>query len=311
MNVTLAGMPATTRPTFTSLLQAELFKITRQRGIWISAIVIAVVFALFSLEYYFVLRAFSARLGDGSEAPLGVVPYSLITGLLDSVRGFAGIFATFVTVFAIALEYQQGTIRVLLARGVGRLRLLGAKLLASLITSLAMLVVLLVLAFLMGNFDISAGLSGQSVGAATQLPDFFWSDTLGYIGTVAISVAATVLFAGMFSVVGRSMAFGLSFALAYFPVESIVSNILRAIGIANNDPNWTNVPNYFFGTTLTNMPLEWLPNRNLSIFQFLNRAVQGITGSIDGTQVLTVSAIYIVVFAALAGYLMQKRDVLQ
>jgi ABC-2 type transport system permease protein len=311
MNVTLAGTPAATRPSFASMLRAELFKISRQRGIWISAIIIAAVFALFSLEYYFILRALSDRLASASEVLPGTVPYSVMTGLLDSVRGFVGIFATLVTVFAIALEYQQGTIRVLLARGVGRLRLLGTKLLASLIVSLGMLVVLLVLALVMGNFDIAAGLGGQSLGAATQLPDFFWSDTLGYIGTVAISVAATVLFAGMFSVLGRSMAFGLSFALAYFPVESIVGNILRAIGVANNDPTWTNIPNYFFGTALTNMPLEWLPNRNLSIFQLLNRAVQGISGSIDGTQVLTVTVIYVVAFAALTGYLMQKRDVLQ
>jgi ABC-2 type transport system permease protein len=311
MNVALAGMPATTRPSFASLLRAELFKISRQRGIWISGIIIAAVFALFSLEYYFILKALSVRLADVGDTPLGVVPYSVMTGLLDSVRGFSGIFATFVAVFSIALEYQQGTIRVLLARGVGRLRLLGAKLLASLLASLVMLAVLLVLAFLMGNFDIATGVGGQSVGAATQLPDFFWSDTLGYIGTVALSVAATVLFAGMFSVVGRSMAFGLSFALAYFPVEGIVSGIMRAIAVANNDPNWANVPNYFFGSALTNMPLEWLPNRNLSIFQLLNRAVEGISGSIDATQVLSVTVIYVIAFAVLAGFLMQKRDVLQ
>src|SRR5207247_4332322 len=60
---------------------------------------------------------------------------------LAILRVFIGIFLLVLTAFVIGLEYQLGTIRILLARGVGRLQLLTAKLLAVVIIALGVFIV--------------------------------------------------------------------------------------------------------------------------------------------------------------------------
>ncbi len=311
MNVTMTGTTTATTPSFVSMVRAELFKISRQRAVWITAGIVAVFFSLASLVYYFEINAVNNRLND---LPIHLAPlsYSVMTQFLNSntgVRGFIGIFVAVATVFAIAQEYQQGTIRVILARGVGRLRLLGAKLTAVGIVSLGMLVVLLVLALIVAKLDINWAL-GSNADSFT-LPSYFWSDTLGYIGAVIVSMFATLLLAALFAVLGRNMAFGLSFALAYFFVEGIISGVLQIIGVATNNQVWGDIPKYFVGAVITNLPAAVLPNRGLNIFDALSRGVSALGQQPDPKQVVGTLVAYIVVFAVLTGVLMKQRDVLQ
>src|SRR2546429_1109115 len=64
---------------------------------------------------------------------------------LAILRAFGGIFLIILTARVIGLEYQLGTIRILLARGVGRLQLLLVKLLTIVLVALLILVVGLLL----------------------------------------------------------------------------------------------------------------------------------------------------------------------
>lgn len=311
MNVTMTGTQTATTPSFVSMVRAELFKTSRQRAVWITAGIVAVFFSLASLVYYFEIKAVNDQLNN---LPVQVAPlsYSVMTQFLNSntgVRGFIGIFVAVATVFSIAQEYQQGTIRVILARGVGRLRLLGAKLAAVGIVSLGMLVVLLVLALIVANLDVNWAL-GNNAGSFT-LPSYFWSDALGYVGAVIVSMFATLLLAALFAVLGRNMAFGLSFALAYFFVEGIVSGILQIIGVATSNQVWGDIPKYFVGAAITNLPVAVLPNRGLNVFDALSRGVSALGQQPDPKQVVGTLVAYIVVFAGLAGFLMKQRDVLQ
>src|SRR5215470_18172209 len=73
--------------------------------------------------------------------------YNILSITLSILRVFTGIFLLVLTARTIGLEYQLGTIRVLLARGVGRLQLLFAKLLTVAIIALVLLVVGIALSY--------------------------------------------------------------------------------------------------------------------------------------------------------------------
>ncbi len=314
MNVTYpAATTAPTTPNFVSMVRAELFKLSRQRGVWITAIVVAALFILASLVYYFEVK-FAAQQFSNLPSQVHVAPlsYSLMTQFLNSntgVRGMIGVFVAVATVFSIAQEYQQGTIRIMLARGVGRLRLLGAKLTAVGLVSLGLLVVLLVLALVMANIDINWAL-GSNTNLIT-IPNYFWPDTFGYVVAIVVSMFTTLLLAALFSVLGRNMAFGLSFSLAYFFVEGIASGVLQIIGVATNDRIWGDIPKYFVGATITNLPVAVLPDRGINFFDALSRGLSALGQKPDPTQVVGTLVAYIVVFGGISGFLTVKRDVLQ
>ena len=78
----------------------------------------------------------------------------------QSVRVFTGFFLLILTARMIGQEYQLGTIRVLLARGVGRLQLLFAKLLTMAIIALILLIVGLALNYLL-TLILVAGVTGN------------------------------------------------------------------------------------------------------------------------------------------------------
>jgi ABC-type transport system involved in multi-copper enzyme maturation permease subunit len=311
MNVaTLSGSAVT--PNFVSMVRAELFKLVRQRVVWITGIVIAVLYIPDALAEIFVINAIKNIAQNnpfGGPLPDGYIAHQLMEALLSDVRGLIGIFLMIITVSAIALEYQQGTIRILLARGVGRLRLLGSKLTAIGIVGLAMLAILLVLAVIMGIID--ANISNGNLSDLQNLPGYFGTDTAGYLCTVLISMAVTVLLAAAFAVLGRSLAFGLSFALSWFFVESIISTILQGISLASGNKVWGDITQYFLGTNLTNMPAAYIPSRGPDVSNLLSRGVSALSSSVDATHTTIVTLIYAVVFLGVAGVLTWKRDVLQ
>lgn len=316
MNITVPTTEAAVRPNFVSMVQAELFKLIRQRVVWIMGIVVAALLIIEGLVNTFTLVAIK-NIGQGTsqgpggviQIPQGFVAHYLMETLLSDVRGLIGIFLIVIMVSAIATEYQQGTIRILLARGVGRLRLLGSKMLAVVILGLGMLVVMLVVALLLGFIDLN--LAFGNTNELNNLPSYFTSDTAAYILTVLISMGATILLAAFFSVLGRTLAFGLSFGLLWFFVEGIISGILAVIALTSGNSAWNQIPNYFLGTNLTALPSALIPSRGIDIAAVLSRGTQALNTPLDATHTLLVTAIYAAVFLGGAGYLMWKRDVLQ
>jgi ABC-2 type transport system permease protein len=313
LNATITAGASLPQPSFIGMVRGELFKLVRQRAVVISAIVIAAFFILYTLRLTFFLVALQNINKDSTggtvNIPDGTVTYSMVQLLLEDVRGLIGIFIMIATVSCIALEYQQGTIRILLARGVGRLRLLGAKLTALSIVSIVMLTVLLILSTIIAFVDVS--LAYGNTNQLGHAPLYLWSDALTGLLAVLISMATTMIFAAMFAVMGRSLAFGLSFTLPYFLLEGIISGILTIVSLSTNNTVWVNTTTYFLGTNLTNLGTALLPNRGLDILTFINRGSSALGPSVDGPHALLVTLAYFAVFAGLAVYLTWKRDVLQ
>src|SRR5205823_4601990 len=128
--------------------------------------------------------------------------YNILSISLSILRVFTGIFLLILTARTVGLEYQLGTIRVLLSRGVGRLQLLFAKLLAVVLIALGLLVFGLLLNYLL-TVILVAGVSGN-LDSFNALNTAFSSDVRIYVLTILLNMGVTILLATAAAVVGRS-----------------------------------------------------------------------------------------------------------
>ncbi len=286
------------KPSFFGIIRGELFKIRKQWMTWIMLVLLAGIIAV-----PYIVEGSVQRIKDQvTSAPLHLF-YNVIQSDLAVLRVFIGIFLLILTARVFGQEYQLGTIRILLARGVGRLQLLFAKLLAVVIVALLVLIAGILLNAIL-TFVFVLALSGN-LNAFNALTSTFWSDTGNYLLTVLISMGVTILLAMAVAVVGRSLSFGLSAALAWFPVDNIGSLIFLTLAfrLTGND-FWRNISAYLLGPTLNQMPVALArdPASTTSI---------GIPPlvSVNGTHTLLVALAYAVVFLAVAVVLTWKRDV--
>lgn len=301
-------MPATADravANFPSLVSGELFKIRHNRGNWVTGLIAALVLALNGFRYLAEFGSIQSRLVTPSQ-----IIYQMSQDALADVRGYVGIYLTVLTVIVVALEYQQGTVRILLARGVGRMRLLTAKLVAIFLMGLFALIPALLVASGMVLLDLKLN---DHLDVLSQLPDYFWMDGGVYLLTILVSMVATILLATTISVIGRTLAVGLSLALPYFLVEGVISGILLIVSFTTTNQRWYGVVDYFLGGNLTRLPTLVFA-AHLNIIQttinsggaaFLPRLTSGID------HVAIVIAAYCLAFIAISYYLTWKRDVNQ
>ncbi len=302
VNVAAVASNVTT-PSFGSLLRAELFKIPRNRGT-IVTVILTTAFVLVEL-----LTNFLYLSSPGADS-VNIVEF-IAQQSLASVRGLTGIFAMVLTVIVVGLEYQQGTIRVLLARGAGRVRLLTAKLVAAFLASLASLAVSLAVTgiFVSLQFAIT-----NHADQFSTLPDYFWSDMGIYVVTLVVNLFASILLAAALTVLGRSLAVGLGVTLPWFFAESIISGILLLVTLQIKDKVWYEITNFFLGSSLTRLPAALLGAHAQDAQAALQQggaALGALPALPDATFDAIVIAVYCAVFLFVAYYLTWKRDVTQ
>jgi ABC-type transport system involved in multi-copper enzyme maturation permease subunit len=313
-----AGITAN-RPPFVGMVQAELGKITRWRAIWFTLLGIGVLMLLLNaLSFFVTLYSLTNTqgLGERNQPPPPVPPaeavsYQMMITLLDAARQYSGLVIAILAVMLVAAEFQFGTIRIVLGRGVGRIRLLLAKISALLVAGLIALVVILALNFV--ELAIVAAAQGQSGAVFGHIPSYLWPDAGLYLLTILYNLVVTMLFAVFVTVLSRSLAVGLVVALVYFFVENIVGAILQAVGGATNNKIWSDIPKYFLGTNLSQLAPAALPARSiLASPGVVARGGGGVGGTaFDATHAIVVTLIYSAVFLGVSLYLTWKRDVLQ
>ena len=241
----------TARPSFVGLVRGELFKISKQRATWVMAILLLGIIC-FPFLVNFAVGDLKDRL---TFAPLNELYRNLAENLL-MLRIFSGTFLILVTARLIGMEYSSGTIRVLLSRGVGRIQLLGAKLTAIGIVALGVLVfgvaiqsalALLQIQLVAGNLDALKAANGT-----------YWSDAWTYIFTIAFNMVVTVMMATAFTVIGRSVAVGLSAGLAFFAVDNIGMIFLYLAYRITGSNFWLLLSGDLLGPNLNVMPNQLL-----------------------------------------------------
>src|SRR5207245_11210052 len=117
------------------IVKCEDFNISDQLKIWILLVLL-----LWTIILPYIIVSTAPNIIDNLRtAPLNFFDNEMEIDL-SVLRIFIGIFLLVLTARVIGLEYQLGTIRVLLSRGVGRLQLLSAKLLTIVIVALTLFI---------------------------------------------------------------------------------------------------------------------------------------------------------------------------
>jgi ABC-2 type transport system permease protein len=313
-----SGEPHTTSPTFFGVLRGEFFKLSRQRFNWFMALGVTVVTV--GPYLYAVLTQNNSRTLDSMRNPPQFFLWYLMGFALAFQRVIVGIFLLTMTARMVGLDFQQGTIRVLLARGVGRLQLLGAKLAAVTLVGLGLFAWGIVLNAI-GALVFVRAVTGN-LDPIKALTPAYWAGVRVDILTVLVSMGVSILLAAAVTIVARSLSFGLAVALGWFAVDNLaVPIILRtAYILTNNNDFWLKVSAYFLGPELNVMPSVVVPALTITgILQghVVSKPVAvpglGITPLVnyDGTHALVVALVYAVVFAVSAVLVMWRRDVLE
>jgi ABC-2 type transport system permease protein len=293
------------KPSFFGTVRGEFFKIARQ---WTNWIMLVLLLGAIVLPFVIELTAPNVKTNIQTN-PLHFY-YDILSIGLSILRVFTGIFLLILAARVVGLEYQLGTIRVLLSRGVGRLHLLFAKLLAVALIALGLLVFGLLLNYLL-TVILVVGVTGN-LDSFSVLNTVFWSDARIYVLTIMLNMGVTILLATAAAVVGRSVTFGLSAALVFFPIDNIATLIMTlAYRITNND-FWLSITAYLLGPNLNTMAAALTNSRTESIgatplYGVIAGQAHGIL--VDGTHTVVVALVYAAIFAITASVLTWKRDV--
>jgi ABC-2 type transport system permease protein len=287
------------RPSFVGIVRGEVFKVSRQISTWVLAVLYLGAICL----PYLVLLGSGRIKTEVRDDPMSAL-YSVLGVDMVILKVFGGALIIIVTARLIGMEYSGGTIRVLLSRGVGRLQLLFGKLTALALIALGIVVVTLLLDLLLtvvlllatvGNLDLFK--------SATSA---YWSDAGMYLLLALVSIGVTILMATAVTVVGRSLAFGVAVSLLWYPAENI-SVLFLILGYRlTNSTFWTLISGDFLGLNLNAMAGGILPPRAAlaSSITFTTPLVP-----VDGGHTLLVTALWAIVFAAVAIVLTARRDV--
>lgn len=285
------------RPSFFGLVRGELFKSRRQWSTWIMLVLFIGATFLPYLVMFIESDIKQVILASGAD-----YVYSRVAAGLALVRVFGGFFLLILTANMIGREYQLGTIRVILARGVGRVQLLLAKLAAIVIWAIIITIIGLALNALLALLQVQV-ITGN-LQAITSLSSTVWHDLGIYVLTILVSLGATILMATAVTVLFRSLAGGLSVAIAWFPVDNIATVILTLAFLLTKNDFWRNVSAYLLGPNL-NVMAGAVAGVQREAWAF----GQGPLVQVDGTHTLVVAAVYSAIFLVLAIYLTWKRDV--
>jgi ABC-2 type transport system permease protein len=292
-------MNAVARPRLLGTLRGEALKVSRQLSFWLMLAGAAVLLAVIVL---------GVTSSDSIRTQLTADP----AGFFYSVRDVfgtiyqigSGIFLLIVGSRLFAMEYSSGTIRIIYARGTGRLRLLLAKMI-----TLAVIGVLLLAGYLLLTGTLIAILVNTWAGSLAPiqgLPSQFWQDMGWWVAVQGMSMGVAILMAAAAAGIGRSLAFAMAASLAFFPVDNFVT-ILLALGsrITRQDHPWLDISRYLLGPNL-NVVLTLIEPGHRARAAFATPLLP-----VDGTHALTVIGIFALAFAVIAVGRTVRPDVLE
>jgi len=232
------------RPRFFGTVRGEALKVSRQLSFWL---MLAGSFVLLAIITLAITSAPNIQDQLNSNPTAWAYGARDIFGTIFQIG--SGIFLLIVGSRLFAMEYSSGTIRIIYARGIGRLRLLLAKAL-----TLAAIGVLLLAGYLVVAGGILALLVNAWTGSLAplqHLPNEFWQDLGRWAVVQGMSMGIAILMAAAAAGIGRSLAFAMAASLAFFPVDNF-SVILELLGsrITRQDHPWLNISQYQLGPNL-------------------------------------------------------------
>lgn len=284
------------RPSFAGAFRCEVLKLSRQRSLWALLIggtlpLLVVSLAIFGNDS---LRQQYAA----SRERFWINTLGVLSTLFDFG---AGIVLLISSSRLFGMEYSAGTIRVLLARGLGRLQLYFAKLAALLLLGVILFAGFSAIAAAMLAIAINSW-SGGGIGSLDAADQQYLQVV---VIVAAISVGVTILLGSAAAVVGRSLAFGIGAAMGFFPGDNFGTLILYILQRITRLDLFTNLTAYLLGPNLNVLPSLLDPSLKLRPAF----AVPFVTVTAGHAE--AVVAAYSAVFLVTALVLLVRRDVLE
>lgn len=283
---------------FGGAVGAEIQKIVRMRASW----VLLAIGVLGFVGVMLVVTTSGTEVANSMRhAPKGGFAY--LQNVLFVVFAIgSGIFLLLTSGRLVGMEYSQGTLRILLARGTGRVSLLVAKLIALMSVGAVLL----------------AGCTVASVvwiGIATE----HWTGSLSAFSTAGsgaardlavglllalLSMFCAVVIGSFMATLGRSVAFGVGAAMALFPADNFGTIILGLVGGFTHQKFWADITGYLLGPNLNMLPSLGITAAKVPV------ALIPPLMKVDLTHSLTVVGVWVVGLLALEIWLTWRRDVL-
>ncbi|HXM72949.1 MAG TPA: ABC transporter permease [Candidatus Dormibacteraeota bacterium] len=290
---------ASIRPRFFGAVRGEALKVSRQLSFWLMLGGSFVLLAIITL---------AITSASNIQDQLKTDPTGWAYGARDVFGTIfqigSGIFLLIVGSRLFAMEYSSGTIRIIYARGTGRLRLLLAKMFTLAIIGIFLLAGYVVVAG--GTLAVLVNAWAGSLAPLQHLPSEFWQDLEMWALVQGISMGIVILMAAAAAGIGRSLAFAMAASLAFFPVDNF-SVILEVLGsrITKQDHPWLTMSQYQLGPNL-NIVLNLIEPGHHA-----RAAFAAPLTPVDGTHALVVIGAFAVAFAVIAVVRAVRPDVLE
>jgi ABC-2 type transport system permease protein len=287
------------RPRFFGAFRGETIKVTRQLSFWLMLVGAFVLLAIITL---------AVTSAQNIQDQLKADPTATVYGLRDVFGTVfqigSGIFLLIVGSRLIAMEYSSGTIRILYARGMGRLQLLLAKMLTLAVIGVALLAGYAVLVG--GIMAALIYLWTGGLSPVQHISNEFWSDLGRWALVQGMSMVVVILMAVAAAGIGRSLAFAMAASLAFFPIDNFMTIILLlGARVTKHDHPWLDISQYLLGPNL-NVVLNLLEPGHHARAAFAVPLVH-----VDATHALVVIGVFAAAFAAIAALRAARPDVLE
>jgi ABC-2 type transport system permease protein len=287
------------RPSFFGAVRGEALKVSRQLSFWLMLAGSVVLLAIITLAI-----SSASNIQDQLKTNPTAFAYGArdVFGTVFQIG--SGIFLLIVGSRLFAMEYSAGTIRIIYARGTGRLSLLLAKMFILAAIGVVLLAGYSVIAA--GTLALLVNAWSGSIAPLQNLPSQFWQDLEMWALVQGMSMGIVILMAAAAAGIGRSLAFAMAASLAFFPVDNFTV-ILEALGsrITKQDHPWLNISQYQLGPNL-NTVLNLIEPGHHARAAFATPLLP-----VDATHALFVIGIFALGFAVIAVVRTVRPDVLE
>jgi ABC-2 type transport system permease protein len=293
-----AAFTPPTRPSLAGAVRSEVLKIRRQALAWALVALLAVASAI---------ALVSLVIGPSSRTELADRPLAFYFAYLSGSQALfdigSGIVLLVLTARLVGMEYSGGTVRIVLARGTGRLQLLAAQLIALAITGVLLLAAFVVVATAFLAVTVIAWRGNLS--PLTSLPAVAGRDTLTSSLVGLVSMGVCIVLGPAAAAVGRSLPFAVGAALVFYPADNFGTIVMSLLWRTTHQQLWPQLTQWFLGPSLNLLPATLQTDHRAATF-LITPAVTVTTAHLWG-----VIGAWSAAFLVAAVLLTWRRDVLE
>jgi ABC-2 type transport system permease protein len=268
---------------------AELLLMRKRASTW----VLLGIWAALALMFAYIVAYVTYLNGTGRESLEVLLPQSLVGTLLTGFPFFGGVLALMLGVLTFGSEYGWGTLKTVFTQRPGRVEVFGAKLVA---VGVALVAFVLVVFALGALASVAIALREGADIAWPELGLVLRGFLVGWL-LLAVWAGLGVLLAVLSRGTALATGIGILWALV---VEGLLSALASQVGVLDRLVELFLRANAYSLAATVGVSREEVSDAGPGSFS---------GPFVDGGQALLVLGVYGVVFLAIAGWLLRRRDV--